>query len=1071
MNTVVTTQSLLGQPLEVVQTYLGPSINHQYSAEKQTDFYLHRSQYLKDVFPIVLTGIISVYRKNRCIALRAILNKRDTRYDSFVYNREIATRLFEKVVSNDYAYWHQIEAEPKADNKIHYVYCMGGNVATTWDVSTIDGTIEGDVIIYLDSRCGETDHSVVNQPIVGSTQDAGSRTATPAIDGGLGQGAVQPIPIRAFPDIDGNPYEVEILKAANVYRFLAGYEDGTFRPDVGITREQGISLLIEAMKLLVVDPSAIAFPDELVNPPFADVSTTHRSAKQFYYAKQAGILAGDGQDKAYPDARLDRAGLIAIIRNGLQAVVNENYSASADLGERVEVIDPDISFSDISGHWAESAIQELGTYGIATPLNEQGKAFAPNEEAHRDYLAAALVRMVEVKFNQMPGIETKPAPVKSFPDIGKDPYKEEIIKAANRYNIVMGYADGKFHPTDYLSREQAVTMLINAMQNMLPPEAIEIPETLSDPPPFEDVTAGDNATKIQYAKEANLVSGDERGFFRPMDKLSRAGLIAMIHNGLSYVVAHQFGREVSLKDALVPLENPPSEFSDMPKDHWACALVDDLLQVGIAVPYGDSETTFKPDQFAERNYAAAAMVRMVETEFSKEISSKPSEPTSPFSDVEGNPYQRQIELAASQYKLVSGYEDGTFRPNSPISREQAVSILIDALQQRVANKGAVVIPDSLMQPPFSDVSIERWSAPKLYFAKQAGIIAGDEAGRFYPEAQLGRAQLMAIAYQALAYAVWADFGSQISLDTIFEPGGAIDTYSFDDIPDSHWAAGIMPVMSILGLAQPADFDEPTKFAPDSLAHRDYTVATGVHMLQLMYTRIPEVTDETRFMDVVGDPFAEEISRAANQYHIVSGGEDGYFRPLESVHREHLVAMLVDALKHLVNDPSVIKMPGTLAEAPFRDVPADSLFAPKIKFVSDVGIMSGDKGTGLFRPKNDLTRAELMAVISNALQFVVKNNYGEGVDLESVIDTDRKTTPTFTDIPDSHWGKSAIALMAELGIALPREQGSDRFLPDEPSRRNYAAASMVNMIETPFRESSAPADNDSNGLSSLEDYLS
>lgn len=1050
MNSVVT-WSLLGQPLEVVQTYLGPSINHQYSAEKQTDFYLHGTRYLKDVFPVVLTGIISLHRKERCVALRIILNKRDPRYQTFIYNREIATRLFEKVASNDYAYWHEIEAEPKAGDKTHYVYCMGGNIATTWDVSTVDSTIEGDVIIYLDSRCGETDHSVVTRPIFASKQESGT-TSQPMTPMGEGEESATGDQ-KTFPDIADSPYQSEILKAANTYHLLSGYEDGTFKPERAVTRENVIILLLRAMALMLVDAGAIAVPDELETAPFVDVPKDHKSARQFYYANQSGLLAGDDQNKAYPDATLSRAGLMVILRNGLQVVVNENYSTTTELNEIIQALVPNVTYTDIAEHWGEDPIRELTTYGIASAADEAQQTFAPDTDATRGFTAAALVRMLEAQFNRKPGLETKPAPVKTFSDIGSNLYKDEIIKAANQYRIVAGYEDGKFHPTDPLSREQAVALLINAMQKILPPEVIQIPEMLSDPPPFVDVKAGENATKIQFAKSANLVSGDDNGFFRPLDRLSRAQLISMIHNGLSYIVHHDLGETATLNNVLAAGETPLSEFGDVPDTHWAYSLVRDLLPTGIVSAYQETGTSFKPDQSAERDYATAAMVRMIETEISPTPQTKPSPPPT-FSDLDDNAYQQEIQLAASQYQMIKGYEDGTFRPNAPVNREQALSILIDALQQRVANKGAIVVPDGLTQPPFSDVPLDRWSAPKLYFAKQAGIIAGDDTRRFFPEAQLGRAQLMAITYQALAYAVWADFGEHKPLDQIFDPG-VVDRYSFKDIPNDHWAAGLLPIMGILGLAQPLDPAEPTQFAPDALARRDYTVATGVHMLQLMYTETPQPVGEMAFIDVVSDPYAEAITKAVNRYHIVSGNEDGNFHPLESIHREHLVAMLVAALQHLVHDSEVVKISKTLGEPPFRDVPVGNLFAARIKFVADASIMSGDKDTGLFRPKNDLTRAELMAVLSNTLQFVVTANYGEGTPIASVVDLDEITPSSpFADVPDQHWGKGAIDQMVALGIATPRELGSNEFLPNEPTRRNYATAALLKLIELPFKESPA-----------------
>jgi hypothetical protein len=1053
----VATQGLLGQPLDVVESYLGPTIHHQANPQNQTDFYVHGTQYLRGVFPVVLAGIISVYRQNQCIALRIVLSKRHPGYDTFVYNREMASRLYQRVISNDYTYWSEIEASPQGNNCTHFVYCLGGNVATTWDASAIDQTLKSDIVIYLDTRCGVTDHSVVSQPIVSPVGAVG--LSTPSEDSGSGtpgsESAGEPRPAKplTFTDIDGNLYETAILKAANTYHLIAGYEDKTFKPENPVPREQAIKLLIGAMQQMMADPAAIALPDDLTTAPFADVPIDHKSAREFYYAKQAGILAGDKQNRAHPEAHLNRAGLMVIVHSALKVVVKANYSAGTSLSDVIKTITtPQPTFTDIDDHWGETAIREMATYGIATPYKEQGTEFQPATEAHRDYLAAILVRMLEVEFNQLPGLETKPKPVKVFPDIGNNRYKEEIIKAANQYSIVAGYEDGKFHPTDKLSREQAVTLLINTMQQMVKdPDAIQIPEKLSDPPPFEDVQAGGSATKIQFAKTAGLVSGDKNGWFRPLDTVSRAQLMAMIRNGLEFVVKANLGEKATLADAIASLDKAPQAFTDVPDSHWVKNILADINKTGIATPYGETGQEFKPDQPAQRDYTAAAMVRMVETPLAVSASAKPAERPG-FTDIEGNPFEPEILQAANPYQLVAGYEDGTFKPSAPVSREQAVTIIIDALRQRLANKQAVVIPDELTQPPFTDVASDRWSATRLYFAKQAGIIAGDKNGRFFPAEQLGRAQLMAIVYQALSYAVWADFGRQIALDRIFTPG-TVDTYSFDDIPNNHWAVGIMPTMSILGLALPLDPEAPEKFAPDKLAQRDYTVATAVHMIQLAYTETPQPLEEITFLDISSSPYAAEILQAANQYHIVSGAADGNFHPRESIHREHVVSMLVDVLQQMMDDPAVVEVPGQLTSAPFRDVPTDSLFATKIKFVADAKIMSGDKDTGLFRPKNDLTRAELMAIIDNALKFIVRHNYGEETEVASVIDTANITPPEFSDVDDAHWAKDAINRLAALGIALPRDAGSNQFWPNEPSRRDFAAASMVHLLELSFREKS------------------
>jgi len=57
---------------------------------------------------------------------------------------------------------------------------------------------------------------------------------------------------------------------------------------------------------------------------------------------------------------------------------------------------PGRTFSDTQGHWANSLISNMSEYcGIATPLNESGNAFFPNQTAQRNYAAAAMVRLLD----------------------------------------------------------------------------------------------------------------------------------------------------------------------------------------------------------------------------------------------------------------------------------------------------------------------------------------------------------------------------------------------------------------------------------------------------------------------------------------------------------------------------------------------------------------------------------------------------------------------------------------------------------------------------------------------------
>jgi hypothetical protein len=746
MNTVAT--SLMGQPLAVVETHLGAAQQHQQSADQQTNFYLHGVQYLEGVFPVRLTGLVSVFRQDRCVALRIIFDRQDSQFANLVYTQGMAQQLFTRIVGSGSPQWRPLETTRTADNQLHHVVCLGSNLATAWDTSPTDNTLVNDIVVYLERRCSGSE----SESVTGTNTAIAPQTTT-ALS-------------RSFTDVAGNPYEAEILKAANTYHLIAGYADGTFRPTQSITREQAVTLLIRTMQQMVTDPQAIALPDTVTTAPFVDVPTTHRSVRQFQYAKQAGILTGDTQNRAYPDAALSRVGLMAMIRKALQGVVRENYGATTQVTDVVQAIAPAIAYTDIQGHWGAAVIRELTTYGIATPLNEQGTQFAPNAPAQRDFTAAALVRLIETA---------------------------------------------------------------------IAPSAPSSPD-----------------------------------------------------------------------DATTPTEHP--------------------------------------------------------------LHDPNAQPEVKFPDIEGNRYELQIDIAANQYQLVSGFVDGTFRPQSVITREQAVVILLDALRERIVNEAILVVPATVDQPPFLDVPVNRWSAPKLQLAKQIGMVAGNALGYFMPEDPVSRAQLMVMAHQALAYGVWQDFGRRPTLDQIFNTD-MVKTYNFVDIPSNHWAAEVMAVTSVLGLAEPPDLTQPDRFAPDAPAQRDYTVATAVRMVQLMYTAMPNPVEASGFRDIEGDRYEAAIHQAAHQYQLITVPADGYFHPQTPVQRATVATMLVNAIAPLIQAPGVVNLPDRLTSAPFTDVPADHPAAPAIQFVTQVGLMESDATTQTFQPEGELTRAELMTVIDRAAQFV------------------------------------------------------------------------------------------------------
>ena len=80
---------------------------------------------------------------------------------------------------------------------------------------------------------------------------------------------------------------------------------------------------------------------------------------------------------------------------------------------------------------------------------------------------------------------------------------------------------------------------------------------------------------------------------------------------------------------------------------------------------------------------------------------------------------------AAALGIVTGYEDGTFRPYKTISRQEAAAML-DRLYQVLGGKTDVVSEKAFAD----DVKIGDWARGSVYAMRQTGIMQGKENNQF-----------------------------------------------------------------------------------------------------------------------------------------------------------------------------------------------------------------------------------------------------------------------------------------------------------------------------------------------------
>lgn len=119
------------------------------------------------------------------------------------------------------------------------------------------------------------------------------------------------------------------------------------------------------------------------------------------------------------------------------------------------------------------------------------------------------------------------------------------------------------------------------------------------------------------------------------------------------------------------------------------------------------------------------------------VAAKVDENTSPevvFKDVPSNdPY---FEIINEMYNLgyISGYPDGTFKPNDKISRKHVAALLARVLPLEPVREAK----------QFKDVPKTHLYYENIQRVQRAGIMTGDENGNFNPDASLTRAQIAKI---------------------------------------------------------------------------------------------------------------------------------------------------------------------------------------------------------------------------------------------------------------------------------------------------------------------------------------
>jgi plastocyanin len=108
-----------------------------------------------------------------------------------------------------------------------------------------------------------------------------------------------------------------------------------------------------------------------------------------------------------------------------------------------------------------------------------------------------------------------------------------------------------------------------------------------------------------------------------------------------------------------------------------------------------------------------------------------------FTDVSGSPFYADGLAWAKFYELVAGFNDGTFRGGSPVTRGQIVNMLWHLVDQ----------PAAETPHGFVDVPAGAFYREALDWAKEEGLVTGFRGNRYRPNQSVTRGQLVNMAHK------------------------------------------------------------------------------------------------------------------------------------------------------------------------------------------------------------------------------------------------------------------------------------------------------------------------------------
>ncbi|MFB3880436.1 MAG: S-layer homology domain-containing protein [Armatimonadota bacterium] len=214
--------------------------------------------------------------------------------------------------------------------------------------------------------------------------------------------------------------------------------------------------------------------------------------------------------------------------------------------------------------------------------------------------------------------------------------------------------------------------------------------------------------------------------------------------GATQPAAHSDAGSIGSEDGLT-VSPAPAAPADVPPEFWAYREIMACTAAGIVQGYPDG--LYHPELQIDRGSTATFIAKaMLGGEGAPPIASAGAT----FADVPADFWAAECIQYAAESNAVTGYPDGTFRPESPVDRGQMAVFIARSVVTPVGEEGlAAYIPPAT--PTFSDVPASSWCFKHVEYLAAARVASGYSDGTYRPEVVVTRDQMA--VYVARAFGI------------------------------------------------------------------------------------------------------------------------------------------------------------------------------------------------------------------------------------------------------------------------------------------------------------------------------